>query len=59
MTDDADALRAALREAEDLITHLRQRTTQLHAALLRTAQELADARDQLDENPKQDDDKDG
>lgn len=54
-TDEADTLRAALRESEDLVAHLRQRTTQLHAALLRTAQELAAAREQTQRN---DDDKD-
>lgn len=49
MHDETDALHAALREADDLVAHLRQRTTQLHAALLRTSRELADAREQLNE----------
>lgn len=48
-TVPTDETTAALEEANELVSYLRRRVTALNVALRRTAVELAEARQELDE----------
>ena len=57
-TDDTLIDRARSAETDELVGRLRDRTIQLHAALLRTSQQLAEVRQQLAEYQNDDDTED-